>query len=169
MWCEDIVNKLYSLGLVSGRTKDAFAPNENLTRAELVQLLAKLSGADLLAYENSESKFADADKNAWYYSAVMWAADNNIVYGTDDDMFAPNMSITREDTAAIIYRYLALKAADENNKFADSEEISAYAVDAVNTLSTEGIIKGYPDNTFRPKNTVTRAEAAAVLYGVNER
>ena len=169
MWCEDIVNKLYSLGLVSGRTPDIFAPNENLTRAELVQLLANLSGADLSAYENADARFTDVDKNAWYYSAVMWAAENNIVYGIGNDMFAPNTSITREDTAAIVYRYLKAASADDNNTFTDSEEISAYALDAVNTLSAEGIINGYPDNTFRPKNNVTRAEAAAVLYGVKER
>ncbi|MBR1736222.1 MAG: S-layer homology domain-containing protein, partial [Firmicutes bacterium] len=104
-----------------------------------------------------------------YFSAVMWAADNNIVYGIGNDMLAPNTSITREDTAAIVYRYLKAAAADDNNTFADSEEISTYALDAVNTLSAEGIINGYPDNTFRPKNTITRAEAAAVLYGVNKR
>ncbi len=169
LWCENIVNTLHDLGLVNGRTEDTFAPNDNLTRAELVQLLANLSGADFSAYANANVKFADVETNAWYYASVMWAADNNIVYGIGNDMFAPNTSITREDTAAIIYRYLGVAATAENNSFADTNEISAYAKDAVNTLSAEGIINGYPDNTFRPKNTITRAEAASVLYGVNER
>ena len=169
MWCENIVNTLHELGLVNGRTENLFAPNDNLTRAELVQLLANLSGADLTAYANADNKFTDVDTNAWYYAAVMWAADNNIVYGIGNDMFAPDTSITREDTAAIIFRYLGVDATAENNSFADTNEISAYALDAVNTLSAEGIINGYPDNTFRPKNTITRAEAAAVLYGVNEK
>ncbi|MBR1737582.1 MAG: S-layer homology domain-containing protein, partial [Firmicutes bacterium] len=169
MWCEDIVNTLYSLGLVSGRTADTFAPNENLTRAELVQLLANISGADLKAYENADNKFADVDTNAWYYASVMWAAENNIVYGIGNDMFAPNTNITREDTAAIIFRYLGVEEMADSGNFTDANEISAYASAAVNTLSAEGIINGYPDNTFRPKNTITRAEAAAVLYGVNER
>ena len=121
------------------------------------------------AYANADAKFVDVDANAWYYAAVMWAADNNIVYGIGNDMFAPDTSITREDTAAIIFRYMGIDAAEENAVFSDTDEISGYAKDAVNTLSAEGIINGYPDNTFRPKNTITRAEAAAVLYGVNEK
>ena len=169
LWCENIVNTLHDLGLVNGRTEDKFAPNDNLTRAELVQLLANLSGADLNAYANADAKFADVETNAWYYASVMWAADNNIVYGVGNDMFAPDTSITREDTAAIIYRYLGVDAAADSNNFTDTNEISAYASDAVNTLSAVGIINGYPDNTFRPKNTITRAEAASVLYGVNNR
>ena len=169
MWCENIVNTLHDQGLVNGRTKELFAPDDNLTRAELVQLLANLSGADLSAYANADGKFTDVDKNAWYYAAVMWAADNNIVYGIGNDEFAPDISITREDTAAIIFRYMGIDAAEENAEFSDTDEISGYAKDAVNTLSAQGIINGYPDNTFRPKNTITRAEAAAVLYGVNEK
>ncbi len=169
MWCEDIVNTLHSLGLVNGRTKDLFAPDSDLTRAELVQLLANLSGADLETYADADERFTDVGKADWYYAAVMWAADNNIVYGIGNDMFAPDTSITRQDTAAIIYRYLGIEAAAESANFTDAGEISAYAADAVNTLSSEGIINGYPDNTFRPKNTITRAEAASILYGVNER
>ncbi|MBR1445236.1 MAG: S-layer homology domain-containing protein, partial [Firmicutes bacterium] len=169
MWFENIVNTLHDLGLVNGRTEELFAPNDNLTRAELVQLFANLSGADLSAYANAVAKFTDFETNVSYYSAVMWASYNNIVYGIGNDSFAPDTSITREDTAEIIYRYLGIEAAAENNSFADTNEISAYASDAVNTLSAEGIINGYPDNTFRPKNTITRAEAASVLYGVNER
>ncbi len=169
LWCENIVNTLHDLGLVNGRTEESFAPNDNLTRAELVQLLANLSNADLNAYANADVKFADVETNAWYYGAVMWAANNNIVYGMGNDSFAPDISITREDTATIIYRYLGVDAAAENNSFTDTNEISAYASDAVKTLSSEGIINGYPDNTFRPNNTITRAEAASVLYGVNER
>lgn len=142
LWCENIVNTLHDLGLVNGRTENTFAPNDNLTRAELVQLLANLSGADFSAYSNANVKFADVETNAWYYASVMWAADNNIVYGIGNDMFAPNTSITREDTAAIIYRYLGVAATAENNSFADTNEISAYAKDAVNTLSAEGIING---------------------------
>ena len=109
------------------------------------------------------------DNDAWYYKAVMWAADNNIVYGVGDDKFAPDTSITRQDASAIIYRYLALEAATDDNTFTDSGEISNYAKEAVNALSKEGIINGYPDNTFRPKNTITRAETAAVLYNVTNR
>ncbi len=169
MWCEDMVNTLHSLGLISGRTENTYAPEASLTRAELVQLIANLEGVDLSAYASTSQGFEDVDENAWYYKAVMWAADNNIVYGIGNGMFAPDTSITREDTAAIIYRYLALEPAENSSAFSDSEDISGYASEAVNTLSAEGIISGYPDNTFRPGNTITRAEMAAVLYKVNER
>ncbi len=169
LWCEDIVNTLHSLGIVNGRTEKLFAPNDSLTRAELVQLIANLSGADLSAYVGAAEKFDDVSSSAWYYPAVMWAADNNIVYGISSDEFAPDRSITREDAAAIIYRYLDMQPAASVIGFSDSSGISAYAADAVNTLANEGIISGYPDNTFRPVSTITRAETASILYRISER
>ena len=169
LWCEEIVNTLHSLGIVNGRTDKLFAPDDSLTRAELVQLIANLSGADLSSYGSAAERFADVSSNAWYYPAVMWAADNNIVYGVSSDEFAPDRSITREEAAAVIYRYLGMQPAAAAVSFGDSTDISAYASDAVNTLAYEGIISGYPDNTFRPGGTITRAETASILYRVNER
>lgn len=169
LWCEDIVNTLNKLGIVNGRTEDLFVPDGQLTRAELVQLLANLSGADIDSYKDSRGVFTDVPENAWYYEAVMWAADNDIVYGIGNDMFAPNRSVTREETAAIIYRYLKEEANEDISSFNDISTVSDYALEAVNTLTAQGIIKGYPDNTFRPKNSITRAEAASVIYGVTER
>ena len=168
LWCEKMVNELHEKGIVNGRTATLFAPNENLTRAELVQLLANMNGIDLSAYKNKTSKFTDVNKNAWYYAAVVWAEENNIVYGVSADKFAPEKNISREDTAAIIYRYMGISADTNAKSFADSASISGYAKEAVGTLSSKGIINGYPDNSFKPKNTITRAETASILYNIAE-
>ena len=168
LWCEKTVNELHEKGIVNGRTATLFAPNENLTRAELVQLLANMKGIDISTYKNKTSKFADVNKNAWYYAAVAWAEENNIVYGVSADKFAPEKNISREDTAAIIYRYMGISADTNAKSFADSASISGYAKEAVGTLSSKGIINGYPDNSFKSKNTVTRAETASILYNITE-
>ncbi|MBR1442174.1 MAG: S-layer homology domain-containing protein, partial [Firmicutes bacterium] len=73
LWCEKTVNELRKKGIVNGRTATLFAPNDNLTRAELVQFLANMKGVDLSTYKNKTSKFTDVSKNAWYYAAVAWA------------------------------------------------------------------------------------------------
>ncbi|MBR1737207.1 MAG: S-layer homology domain-containing protein, partial [Firmicutes bacterium] len=100
--------------------------------------------------------------------AVVWAEENNIVYGVSADKFAPEKNISREDTAAIIYRYMGISADTNAKTFADSASISGYAKEAVGTLSSKGIINGYPDNSFKPKNTITRAETASILYNIAE-
>ncbi len=168
LWCEDTVNALGALGLIKGRTENIFAPNDSLTRAELVQLIARLSGVDLSAYTAKFEGFTDVNENAWYYKAVMWAADNNIVYGVGEGKFAPEQSITRQDLAAIIYRYLSLEPTENTVSFIDGGDISDYASEAVGTLFAEGIISGYPDNTFRPKNSITRAEIASIVYKIKD-
>ena len=166
LWCEKAVNELHDKGVVNGRTAELFAPDENLTRAELVQLLANMNGVDLSAYKNKTSKFTDAEQNAWYYAAVAWAEENNIVYGLSADKFAPEKNISKEDAAAVIYRYMGIPADTNDNTFADFASISDYAKEAVGTLSSNGIINGYPDNSFKPKNTITRAETASILYNI---
>lgn len=166
LWCENAVNELYDKGIIKGRTEVLFAPYDNLTRAEVVLLLANMKGVDLSSYENKTSKFTDADKNAWYYAALVWAEENNIVYGVGNDKFAPEKNITREETATLVYRYIGISADTSHKTFIDFANISEYAKEAVATLFTKDIIKGYPDYTFKPKNTITRAETASILYNI---
>ena len=167
LWCEKAVNELRDKGIINGRTATLFAPNENLTRAELVQLLANMKSVDLSSYQNKTSKFRDVNGNAWYYAAVVWAEENNIVYGISADEFAPEKNISREDMAAVIYRYMGIPTDTNAQAFADLADISEYAKEAVDALSVKGIINGYPDNSFKPKKTATRAETAAILYGIS--
>ena len=168
MWCENIINELHKKGIVNGRSAEIFAPNVTIKRAELVQMLANMKGIDLSAYKDKTSRFTDVKKTDWYYAAIVWGEENNIIYGTAPDKYSPEKYITREDTAAIIYRYMDIPADANAKVFSDSANVSGYAKDAVSTLSAKGIIKGYPDNSFKPKNTITRAETASVIYNVTD-
>ncbi|MDR2713265.1 MAG: S-layer homology domain-containing protein [Clostridiales bacterium] len=113
--------------------------------------------------------FSDVTNGLWYSDAVTWAAENGIVLGIGGGLFAPNLQVTREQMAAILYRY-EQKSGDippdieENSKFADESRISGYAKDAVNALVAQGIINGKQNNLFDPQGTATRAEVAAMLH-----
>ena len=114
------------------------------------------------------SKFRDVASDAYYAKAVAWAEENGIVSGVSETAFAPDAKITREQIAAILYRYatyLGLNAVtlEENLAFKDADNISEYAVFAMSYIVGQGIIGGYEDGTVRPKNNATRAEAAAML------
>ena len=105
----------------------------------------------------------------YYANAVIWAKQNDIVNGVSETEFAPNDNITREQIAAILYRYAIYKGMDavnlsENLGFEDADEISEYAISALNWAVGAGLIKGYEDNTVRPLNNATRAETAAILH-----
>ena len=115
------------------------------------------------------SEFEDVSESAYYAKAVAWAAENEIVKGFDEDTFAPENLITREQFATIIFRYAiatGLEAVNlsENLDFEDADEISEYAVSAFNWAVGSEIIKGYEDGTIRAQNNTTRAEAATILY-----
>ena len=151
---------------MKGIAADKFAPNDNLTRAMLVTILYRAEGEPAT---NRSIPFADVDMGSWYASAVIWAQQNGIVNGVTETEFAPNYNITREQIAAILYRYAIYKGMNavnlsENLGFADADEISEYAISAMNWAVGSGLIKGYEDNTVRPLNNATRAEVAAILH-----
>ena len=105
---------------------------------------------------------------SYYANAVIWAAQNGIVNGTTETTFAPDSNITREQVAAILYRYAIYKGMDavdlsENLNFADSDDVSEYAISALNWATGCGLVTGYEDNTLRPLTNTTRAEAATLL------
>ena len=112
--------------------------------------------------------FADVDATAYYGTAVYWARLNGIAGGYDDATFGPNDPITREQMAAILYRYAQYKGYDVSakadlNKFTDADEISNYALEALQWANAEGLINGKGDGVLDPKGQATRAEAAAIL------
>ena len=164
-WFRESVNYVVDKGLMNGVGDGKFAPGANLTRAMLVTILYR---AETTPTVESASPFADVELGAYYADAVIWAKQNGIVNGVDENNFAPDANITREQVEAIIYRYSIYKGMEEaelseNLGFADAEQISGYAVSALNWTVSQNLIKGYEDNTVRPANNITRAEMSTIL------
>ena len=163
-WFYADVEYVVSQGIFNGITTTSFAPNAPVTRAMFVTALWRLA-----KNPEASTNAGFADVNGEYYAAAInWAAENGIVKGMSDTMFAPDAQITREQMAVILYNYQKLNggiaASDADVEFADKDSISAYARESVITLVTQGIISGKPGNLFDPQGTATRAEVAAVLH-----
>ena len=164
-WSYDSVRYVYEKGMMTGTAADEFSPNATVTRAMLVTILHRLEGAPAAA----ASSFTDVPAGQWYTDAVAWAAANGIVNGTSATTFAPNDPVTREQFAAILYRYAVYKGmdavtlAEELGRFTDRDACSAYAVPALEWAVHEGLINGMTDTTLAPKGSATRAQAAAIL------
>ncbi len=165
-WAEAYVSYLAARDVVNGVGDGKFMPENPVTRAEFVKMLALLSGDEIQPV--TDSRFKDVDKNSWYAPYVSWASENGYVLGVSDTAFAPGDKITREQIAVIVQRFAdkevyGLASKNEGKVFADSADISDYARDAVAFLSTTGIISGKDNNLFAPKNNATRAESAKML------
>ena len=170
-WFYGNVKYAHQNGLMNGTAENLFSPDDDLTRAMLVTILYRAEGEPEF---EAASDFTDVADDAYYADAVAWAKENGIVMGISDTEFAPDVQITREQIAAILYRYAGYKGIDavtmeENLHFDDTNEISEYAISAMNWIVGREIIKGYEDNTVRPQNNATRAEAAAMLQRFIER
>ncbi len=151
-------------GLMYGTTACNFDPQGKMTRAMLAAVLARADGADLSTAVSGP--FEDVAEGKWYTKAVNWAYENGVVYGVSETRFDPMGVVNREQAAAMIVRYLEKRGvagmADFMN-FTDSNAISGYAWEAVAKAQHLQILAGYSDGTVRPKNTVTRVEATAML------
>ena len=165
-WFYDEVQYVVSNGLFNGVGGDKFDPNGSMTRAMLVTVLYRLEGEPTV---RGTSPFTDVSNNIWYTDAVIWAEDNGIVNGVGDNKFDPNSSITREQMAAVLFRYAQYKKYDTSasnglSKYSDFSSISAYSLNALKWANAEGLITGRTTTTLAPKGTATRAEVAAILY-----
>lgn len=158
-WAEDDISYLADKGIVNGESEKSFAPERAVTRAEFVQIFVN---AFALTGKNTEINFSDVTPSDWFYESVRQACGFGYINGISDEYFAPNETVTREDMAVILNRYLN-KTSENRLAFADSELVSDYAADAVAALSENKIINGYEDNTFRPKSGASRAEAAVLI------
>ena len=165
-WSYPYIKELYDAGVVSGTSATTFEPTANVTRAQFVTMLAGLQGADVSAY--TSGKFADVPADAWYAPYVNWAAENGVVYGVSDTAFAPDAEISRQDMAAMLYRYagqfgIQLGTGNPAITFTDEADIADYALPAVEALQRAGVISGMPDGSFRPRDTATREQACVML------
>ncbi|MBP3360845.1 MAG: S-layer homology domain-containing protein [Clostridia bacterium] len=166
-WAKDSVEKLYALNIVSGTGDRTFSPDANVTREQFVKMLIGVIGEEAA---DGNGDFGDVLPNQWYSGYIAKAKQLGIAMGDEKNNFGVGENITREDLAVLIYRAAKLKGvnlpADKTVIFADSAQVSDYAKEAVLRLSAAGVINGFDDNTFRSKNTATRAQAAKLLYGV---
>jgi hypothetical protein len=166
-WYYDYVETVAVNGLFQGTGHRIFDPYVSMTRAMFVQVLARLYGADLGAFAENAPAFYDVEPGAWYFAAVEWAAQMGIVLGFGEGMFAPQMEITREQMAAMLYRYVQFMGIQlpvgEVAAFIDQDAISDWAREAVEAIQAAGIVAGRPDGSFDPQATATRAEVAAIF------
>lgn len=164
LWASDAVGTLTKRGIINGKTPTTFAPNDNITREEFVKLVVEAFGI----YENGEETFTDVSENDWYYNYVKRAYASGIVNGINSSSFGVGQNITREDMAVILLRALEKSQVVSNHdtQFNDSSNISEYAKESVNKLVGLGIIQGFSDNTFGPKQNATRAQAAVMIYRI---
>lgn len=164
-WYYEAVKYAYDNDIMNGVKNDTFAPNSNLNRAMIAQVLYNLEGEPSVKGD----AFSDVAEDAWYFDAVNWAAENKIVEGYGDGNFGPTKAVTREQLAAILFRYAQYKGMDsvtlEENLtgFADGDQVSSWAVSAMNWAVGQGIMNGKGNNTLDPQGTATRAEVAKML------
>jgi hypothetical protein len=163
-WYYKAIRYAYSNGLVTGVTETAFAPQTSLTRAMLVTILHRNDGAPVGGGVLDAPPFIDVPTDAWYADAVAWASQSGVVSGIGDNKFAPDGAITREQFAAMLWRYAGEPAATGTlSGYADAGEVSGWATDAVAWAVGTGLITGRTATTLAPGGTATRAEAATLL------
>ena len=166
-WFYDSVKYVYINGMMKGVASDLFAPDGNITRAMFITVLYRIENEPDTECDNS---FNDVEANSYYEKAVYWGRKNGIVKGITNTEYAPDLNITREQMAAMIYRYMTYKNMDlsvgENTNilsYADCSNISDYAIPAMQYAIGSGIIKGMTNNTLEPQGISTRAQAATVF------
>ncbi len=164
-WYYDAVRFVVSLGLFEGTGGGRFSPEAAMTRAMLVTVLYRLEGSPAVSGANP---FADVEDGQWYTDAVVWANQNGIVTGYGDGLFGTNDNITREQLAAILYRYAEYKgydvsAAADLAGYSDAGSVSSWAEAAMRWASAEGLITGVTATSLSPSGNATRAQVAMIL------
>lgn len=162
-WYKEYIVDLTENGVIKGKTETTFEPKANITRAEFVAILARMSKDELA---QAKTDFKDVDEAAWYAPSVAWAYNNKIVLGYEGE-FNPLDNITRQDMAVILMKYAAYKndslKGEASTVFADDAAIADYAKDAVYKMQSAGLISGKENNNFDPKAPATRGECAKIV------
>ena len=160
-WYYEAVRFVSENGLMGGYGKGLFGPNDNLSRAQLVQILYNHAGRPVI---QNGSAFTDAAPGAWYADAVAWAAAEGIISGYGGGRFGPNDPITREQLAVMLWRYAGFPVPPNLLlNFPDANTASGYALDALRWAVDQGIISGYSNGRLEPKTPATRGQVAQIL------
>lgn len=163
-WYREAVSYAYDKNLTTGIPDDDFKPGDKLTRAMLAQMLWNLEERPA----SGNGAFTDVASGEWYRNSVTWAAGKEIVNGYGDGLFGPNDSITREQVATILYRYVKNNGGDVSNKadlssYTDASQISTYALEAMQWANAEKLITGTTDTTLSPQGNTTCAQMATIM------
>lgn len=165
-WYHEAVDYVLRNGLMGGYGNGLFGPNDNLSRAQFAQILFNKEGRPGVNYLMD---FSDVTGEAWFAEAVRWAAAMGIVGGYGNGKFGPNDPITREQLAVMLWRYAGSPAATNKElHFADADEASGYALDALRWAVENGILNGYGDGRLNPVGLATRAQVAQMLKNFME-
>lgn len=165
-WYADAVQYVYESGLMTGVSESEFAPDGTATRGQIVTILWRLAGSPVVNYA---MRYADMDEGAWYGEAVRWAASTGVVTGYSESSFGPNDAITREQLAAILYRYVKTQGQGFTGmwyfplRYDDAASISSWADEAMHWCVMKGLLNGTSETTLSPQLTATRAQLAAIL------
>ena len=159
-WYADAVAYVRDNGLMSGTSAAAFDPDGTMTRAMLAQTLYRAAGSLVVSGSNS---FTDTAEGVWYADAVLWASRQGVISGYGNGLFGTDDPVTREQIAAILWRYAGSPAAEAGTDFADEADISAYAAQAVDWARASGVVNGADGNRFLPRDSATRAQVAVIL------
>ena len=167
-WSKEAMEFAVKNNFITGVSEDKIAPKAALTRAQLAAILSrvmKTGAGDVSVLDN----FTDADKNAWYASAMAKAVELNILYGDGDSIY-PDRPVTRQELFAILVRAFAVTGGDESTlaSYNDAGSISSWAKAAISAMIAQGYASGYEDKTLRPTQQVTREEFAQLLYRMQE-
>ncbi len=163
-WYLEGVQYVYDEEIMSGKSNTTFEPEANLQRAEMCQILYNLEGKPAVR----GSYFGDVSRSDWYFNAVNWAYEEEIVSGVGNNRFDPESSVTREQMVRILFNYAQYKGYDTSDRaslsrFTDAGRISSYAYSAVQWAVGQGILSGTSNTTVSPSGTAIRAQVATVL------
>ncbi len=164
-WYDEAVQFVYEKGMMVGTAEGRFSPELTTSRAMIVTILWRLEGSPA----SGAAGYTDVPDGQWYTEAVRWASEQGIVNGVGGSAFAPDAPITREQFAAILYRYAGYKGQDvagagDLSAFADAASVSPYAVEAMTWANAAGLITGMDARTLAPQASATRAQAATILF-----
>lgn len=172
------IKNLYDRGLIKGYSNKSFKSNSFISREEAAQIAYKVASIPVMEesrFEKLMDGFIDVGDERWSSVAINYLKKNKIMFGRDENRFYPETQMTREEAAVLANRVLDFRnvprmedTKDSVEMFSDSKEISTWAKDEVNILYKNSIIKGYADNTFKPKESITRAEFTSIMHKVLE-
>lgn len=164
-WAVDAIAHSYARGYFKGEGEGRFAPERAITRGEFVSILGRMAGAST---SNTATAFGDVPSGAYYAGYVAWAQSKGIVAGVSQGRFEPNRTITREEMAVMLMKFLASQnksyAATGYANFSDGGSIAGWAKDSVDKMTRQGLLSGMGNGDFAPKANFSRAQAAQVLY-----
>lgn len=158
-WAYSNVRHLYNKSIINGYADNTFKPNNSITRGEAIKMIVAALGVNTSSYN---SNFSDVKPNSWAYPYVSYAASSGITTGYPDNTFGLSKPITRVEIATFLQRAYQFSMGPTPKTFSDVP-VTHWAYQTITVLSSNSIITGYQDNTFRPNNLVTRAEFSAML------